>query len=90
MVLCIKVKINFLIDTKIITYSYEKNDFRYRYSYRLNDNILEVTIYDENYSIIQNYNYDLANNKMDCITGSCNDYKSVLKILDENVLYLFE
>jgi len=82
--------IHYMIDTKIITYSYEKSGFNYLYKFNLVKNLLEVYIYDENYSIIQSYKYDVANNKMECIVGSCNDYKSVLKILDENVLYLFE
>lgn len=85
-----EVTINYIISTNAVSYSYEKLDFSYRYKYMLTDNLLEVSIYDENYSIIQNYKYDVANNKMECIVGSCNDYKNVLKILDENVLYLFE
>lgn len=85
-----EVKINFLIDSNTISYNYEKNDLSYRYKYRLHDNLLEVLIFDNTSTEIQNYKYDVANNKMNCITGSCNDYKNVLKILDENVLYLFE
>ena len=82
--------INYMIDTQTITISYEKSNFNYRYRYLLNKDILDVSVFDENYSIIQNYKYDIANNKMNCIVGSCNDYKNVLKILDENILYLFE
>jgi len=83
-------KINYLIDTKIFTYSYEKNDFRYKYKYKLNSNILMVTICDSNQSIIQDYIFDIENNQMDCKVGSCSDYKEVLNVLDEKVLYLFE
>ena len=84
------VTINYFINANTISYNYEKSGFNYRYKFNLQDNILEVTIHDENYSIIQNYQYDVSNNKMDCKAGTCNDYKSVHKILDENVLYLFE
>ena len=84
------IMINYISKFNSISYSYEKSGFSYRYKYWLTDDLLEVSIYDENYSIVQDYDYDIDNNKMDCIVGSCNDYKSVLKILDENVLYLFE
>lgn len=83
-------KITFEANLKIITYTFEKNDFSYKYSYRLNDNILEVYVYDDNLTSIQNYKYDVANNKIECSVGKCNDYENVLKILDEKVLYLFE
>lgn len=83
-------KIIYKTDTKILTYNYEKNEFTYKYSYRLNENILEVSVYDDNLTSIQNYNYDIENNKMNCLVGKCNDYQKVLEILDEKVLYLFE
>lgn len=83
-------KINYLIDSKILSYSYEKNDLRYRYKYKLNSNILEVSIYDDNQTIIQEYIFDINDNNMNCKVGSCNDYKEVLKILNKKVLYLFE
>jgi len=49
-----------------------------------------VTICDSNQSIIQDYIFDIENNQMDCKVGSCSDYKEVLNVLDEKVLYLFE
>ena len=73
-----------------ISYSYEKSGFSYRYKYMLTDNVLDVSVFDDNSTEIQKYKYDVENNKMNCIVGSCNDYKNVLKILDENILYLFE
>lgn len=83
-------KITFEVKSKVLTYNYEKNDFSYKYSYRLNDSILEVSVYDNNLTSIQNYIFDVVNNKMECLVGKCNDYENVLKILDEKVLYLFE
>jgi len=82
--------VNYIIDISTISYNYKKESISYRYRYMLENNILEVSVFDESSTEIQNYKYDVANNKMNCITGSCNDYKSVLKTLDENVLYLFE
>jgi len=83
-------KITFEIDIKILTYNYENNGFTSKYVYRLNESTLEVIIVDENYTVFQNYKYDILNNKIECLVGKCNDYKKVLKTLDEKVLYLFE
>jgi len=82
--------INYLINLKIIYLCYEKNGFSYRYTYHLENDLLETYITDENLTIIQNYKYDIKNNKMNCITGTCSDYKKVLEILDEKVLYLLK
>jgi len=82
--------INYLINSKVINLCYEKNGFSYRYTYHLENDLLETYITDENLTIIQNYKYDIKNNKMNCITGTCSDYKKVLEILDEKVLYLLK
>lgn len=84
------VTINYYSKLNSISYSYEKSGFNYRYKYKLDENILDVSVFDENSTEVQKYKYDVANNKMNCIVGSCNDYKNVLKMLDENILYLFE
>ena len=83
-------KINYITRSNTISYNYEKSGFNYRYRFKLNNNILEVLVFDKNSTEIQNYQYDVVNNKMDCKTGTCNDYKRVLEILDENILYLFK
>lgn len=83
-------KISYQIDNKILSYSYEKNDFRYKYKYKLNSNILLVTVYDENLAIIQDYEFDINNNKMNCKVGSCSGYEEVMEILDKNILYLLK
>lgn len=83
-------KINYRIDTNLISYSYDKNGFRYRYKYRLNSNYLIVTIYDDKQTIIEDYEFDVENNKMNCKVGSCSDYEEVMKILEEKVLYLLK
>lgn len=83
-------KISYQIDNKVLSYSYEKNDFRYKYKYKLNSNILLVTVYDENLAIIQDYEFDINNNKMNCKVGSCSGYEEVMEILDKNILYLLK
>lgn len=80
--------IRYFNDPKIIIYYYENNNLNYQYSYHLQSNILEVLVVDENSTEISNYKYDVTNNKMECKVGSCNDYKTVLKILEDKVLYL--
>lgn len=83
-------KISYRIDTKVLSYSYEKNGFRYKYKYKLNSNILLVNICDDNQIIIQDYEFDITNNKMNCNVGSCSDYEEVMEILDKNILYLLK
>ena len=40
---------------------------------------------------IENYTYDVNKDEVtECKTGSCNDYKNVLKILNKNVLNLLK
>lgn len=84
------VNISYSVKSKIISYSYEKNGFRYKYKYKLNSNILLVTVYDENLAIIQDYEFDINNNKMNCKVGSCSGYEEVMEILDKNILYLLK
>lgn len=83
-------KISYRIDTKVLNYSYEKNGFRYKYKYKLNSNILMVNICDDNQIIIQDYEFDITNNKMNCNVGSCSDYEEVMEMLDKNILYLLK
>ena len=85
-----KYKINYLIDAKVINVYYETNNFYYRYTYHLENEILENHITDNNSSVIQNYKYDIKNNKMDCLTGTCSDHKKVMELLDKIVLYLLK
>lgn len=82
--------INYMKDSNIITYSYESNNLRYRYKYKLNSNILFVTIYDSNLTTIQKYEFDMKKNKMNCEVGSCSGYEEVMHILEEKVLYLLK
>lgn len=83
--------INYIMMCNKIIYSYEKNKINYRYTYNLSTNILEVLVYDKNNTEIQNYEYDVVNEKMiNCQTGSCNDYNEVMSILDKNVFCYFK
>ncbi|MBE6156292.1 MAG: helix-turn-helix domain-containing protein [Firmicutes bacterium] len=81
--------INYIIDSNKINYNYEKNNFRYRYTYYLENGILKVSVFDENTTEIENYTYDILNDRIiECNTGSCNDYKYAMELLNENVLNL--
>lgn len=84
-----KYLINYVISSNKISVNYEKNNLNYRYAYILNNDILEVSVFDENNTVIENYKYDVANNKrLECITGKCNSYKEAIKILNENIINL--
>ena len=83
--------ITYFIDSNKLNIRYEKGEFSYRYAYSLNDNILSVVVFDENNMEIQNYIYDAIKDKViECKTGSCNDYKSVMGVLNKNVLNLLK
>ena len=74
-----------------MTYSYTKNKLNYRYSYNITTGYLEVLVYDENNTEIENYKYDTLNNKViNCFVGRCNDYKEAMNLLNKDLLYLFE
>lgn len=83
-------KINYLYESDILNYSYEKDGLRYKYKYNVSSNILDVNVYDANLTVIEEYTFDIANNKMNCQIGKCSDYAEVMKILEEKVLYLFK
>jgi len=81
--------INYFLDSNKIFYNYERNNFSYRYTYYLETNILDVLIFDENNTELENYRYDSLNEKiLECKTGSCNNYKNAMKQLNENILEL--
>lgn len=81
--------ITYKSDSNKINYTYEKDRMKHRYVYCLNNNILEVSIFDENNLEIENYKYDVANGKVqECKTGKCNNYEEVLEILNKKVLNL--
>lgn len=71
-----------------INYKFIKNQLNHHYIYKISDNILDVLIYDENNTEVEKYTYDIANNKMYCFMGTCNNYKEVMELLDSKVLYL--
>ena len=83
-------RINYLININVINVQFDKNDFKYRYSYNAKNEILEVYITDNNLTIIQNYKYDIKNDQMNCEVGICSDYKKVLELMDDLVLYLLK
>ena len=83
--------ISYIVDAnKIIIYHEDKN-FSYSYIYFLNVNEIETIIYDRNNLEIENYKYDVQNDKViKCITGKCNNYEEALKIFDKEILYLLK
>lgn len=83
-------KITFVKDSNIITYSYKVDNLRYKYKYKLNSNILFVTVYDNNQTIIEDYEFNIVTGNMNCRTGSCNDYEEVMQILENEILYLLK
>lgn len=84
-------KINYFSSSNKLTIKFLKNKLNYNYTYNLENSILSVRIYNEDTTDIQNYTYDVANDKeINCIVGSCNDTKHAMKVINENFLDLFK
>ena len=84
-------RVDYIIDTNRINFSSESNNFDYRYIYYLNENLLKVSVFDSNNVEIENYKYDITNNKViDCVVGKCNSYKDAMKLLNKNILNLLK
>ena len=84
-------KITYNIDANRISYTSKDNKLKCQYIINLNRIILDVLVYDENNLEIENYEYNIKNNKViKCKTGSCNNYKEVMDTLNKNVLYLLK
>ena len=79
-------------DANKLVYSFENNKILNRYTYDFERMNLEVSIFDKNNIEIENYFYDVYNDKIiSCFTGSCNNYNEVMNLLNENILdYLYE
>ena len=79
--------IYYFSDSNIINVSYEKDKLRYNYIYQILGDIIKVVVTNENNIEIENYRYDAANAKMiECVTGSCNNYKKVIEFFNKNIL----
>ena len=85
------LEIMYYYDSNKLSYRYEKNNLSYRYVFNFDRLTLEVLIFDENNTEIDNYLYDVANEKIiSCATGSCNNYDTAMKLLNEDILdYLY-
>lgn len=84
-------KIYYSGDLNKISYSFEENNFSYRYNYYLDKDVLEIMIFDENNVEVENYKYDIQKEEVtECKIGSCNNYKEALKVLNKQVLNLFK
>ena len=80
-----------MVESNKITICYEDGQYNYRYTYFLNLNKIEILIYDENNLEIENYEFDVKNDKViECTTGKCNNYKEALKLFDKEILYLLK
>ncbi len=83
--------INYNVNANKFSIYYEDKNLSYRYNYLLSANRIEILVYDKNNLEIENYNYDVENDKViECVTGKCNNYKEVLKLFDKEVLYLLK
>ena len=80
--------IYYLPNTQNINYYLDKDNFIYKYTYSLKRNLLHVKIYDKKTNTeIENYEYDVINEKrISCKTGSCNNYKKIMNILNKEIL----
>lgn len=76
-------------DIKIFNYNFHDKGIIYKYKYRLKDNTIEVTICDKDGIIVENYIYYIDKNNVNCNIGTCNNYKNVLKTIEENFIDLF-
>lgn len=84
-------KVYFYTDTNKIEYFYYNDATNYKYIYNLNNQILEVKIYDANNIELENYDYDYKNNKViKCVVGRCKSFEEAMDTLNKNVLYLFK
>ena len=80
----------YIIKSNIFKINYNYDKLNYKYTYNLNSDTLEVIIFNKENIEIENYRYDIKNNKiMECITGSCKSYDKAVKFLNENILYIF-
>ena len=79
--------VHYIISSNMISINCEENNYLYRYNYKINKNILVVNIFNNNNIEVENYEYDVNNNKIiRCNIGSCNSYDKVMKHLDKYVL----
>ena len=86
---CEVYTINYIMNTNKINDNYELNELNYRIVYEISHNLLIVNIFDKNNIEIENYTYDVLNDKViECVTGKCNNFNEVIKKLNNDVLYL--
>lgn len=83
--------IKYIMSSNKINYDFIKDKLDCRYTYDINRNKLKVQIFNDYNIEIENYTYDVTDDKViECVTGKCNSYKEALDILDKNLLYLFK
>ena len=84
-----KYKILYYTDLNKLEISFEENSLKYNYVYILRNNVLKVSVRDENNTEIENYQYDYKQDKViECNTGKCNNYDDIIVIIKKNFLNL--
>lgn len=83
-----KASIYYLIYSQKINYYLDENNYIHKYTYFIKTNKLHINIFDkETNTEIENYEYDVINEKrISCKTGSCNNYKKIMNILNKEIL----
>ena len=70
---------------------YKINLLTYKLFLDFSSETLEVLIVNDNNVEIENYAYNIANEKMiKCNNGSCNNYKEVMELLNKDILNLLK
>jgi transcriptional regulator with XRE-family HTH domain len=85
------IRISYLLEANVVNINYDDKNYIYRYSYDFYNNLLKVKIYNNENVEVENYMYDILNDKVvNCVTGKCNGYEEAKAILNNNVLkYLY-
>ena len=79
--------IYYIITSNFIRINIYEKDFSYKYTYRINNCILSVNVFNKNNIEIEDYEYDVQNKSViSCVIGNCNGYDKVLKFLNDNIL----
>ena len=81
-------KFTYNIESNQLIYYYfdKKSNISYKYIYYFELNKLYVNvslIINNKTTIIEKYNYNIINDKVDCEVGQCVDYNEILKFLDK-------
>ncbi len=82
--------IHYFADTNKVNYVYKDKLYNYTLNYYLLNKVLDVSIFDNSNVEIENYNYNVGTDKVNCITGKCNGYKEAMQLIEKNFLKLLK